>query len=64
VGVLLILPFPLWEMPSRHFPSLGNAQPAMINKIYYAKDDPNKPKSYNKGRELVVGGGEIPAEIC
>jgi len=38
------------------FPSLGNAQPAMINKIYYAKDNPNKPKSYNKGKELIAGG--------
>lgn len=38
------------------FPSLGKTQPAMINKIYYAKDDPDKPKSYNTGKELFVGG--------
>jgi hypothetical protein len=38
------------------FPSPGEAQPAMVNKIYYAKDDPNKPKSYNYGKELIVGG--------
>jgi len=38
------------------FPSLNDAQPAMINKIYYAKDDLRKPKSYNWGKELVVGG--------
>lgn len=38
------------------FPSLGEAQPAIVNKIYYAKDNINKPKSYNWGSELVVGG--------
>jgi hypothetical protein len=38
------------------FPSLGNAQPALINKFYYAKDDVNKSKSYNWGKELKVGG--------
>jgi len=37
------------------YPSLGRAQPAMVNKIYYAKDNPGKPKSYNWGRELKVG---------
>jgi hypothetical protein len=38
------------------FPSLGAAQPSMINNIYYVKDDPYKAKSYNRGRELFVGG--------
>ena len=38
------------------FPSLGKAQPTMINKIYYAKDNPEQPKSYDKGKELAVGG--------
>ena len=38
------------------FPTLGKAQPAMVNKIYYAKDDPNQPKSYNKGQEVRSGG--------
>ncbi len=38
------------------FPSLGEAQPELINKIYYVKDDPGKPKSYNSGEELIVGG--------
>lgn len=38
------------------FPSLGEAQPAMINKIYYCQDDPERPKSYDAGRELVAGG--------
>lgn len=37
------------------FPSLGRTQPAMINKIYYAKDDPGRPKSYNWGKEVVAG---------
>jgi hypothetical protein len=38
------------------FPSLGKAQPAMINRIYYATDDPGKPKSYNWGTALAVNG--------
>lgn len=38
------------------FPSLGKAQPRMINKIYYTKDDPNHAKSYNRGKEIRVGG--------
>ena len=38
------------------FPSLGKAQPSTINKIYYVKDDPQKPKSYNRGKEVYVGG--------
>jgi hypothetical protein len=37
-------------------PSLGKAQPMIINKIYYAKDNLAKPKSYNWGREVCVGG--------
>ncbi len=37
------------------FPSLGQAQPEMVNKIYYAKDDPDEPKSYNRGVEVVKG---------
>lgn len=40
------------------FPSLGRAQPAMVNKFYYAKDDPGKPKSYNRGREVRVKAGQ------
>ncbi len=38
------------------FPSLGIAQPETINSIYYCKDDPDKPKSYNHGYPLKVGG--------
>jgi hypothetical protein len=37
------------------FPSLGAAQPSMINRMYYADDDPCRPKSYNKGREVRAG---------
>lgn len=38
------------------FPSLGSAQPAMVNKIYYVKDNPKRSKSYNWGKELKVKG--------
>jgi peptidoglycan/xylan/chitin deacetylase (PgdA/CDA1 family) len=38
------------------FPSLGKTQPAFVNRIYYAKDNPNKPKSYNWGKEVKAGG--------
>tara|TARA_B110000211_G_scaffold164576_1_gene185770 strand:+ start:2648 stop:3811 length:1164 start_codon:yes stop_codon:yes gene_type:complete len=38
------------------FPSPDTTQPAMVNCIYYAKDDPVKPKSYNKGRKVKKGG--------
>ena len=39
------------------FPSAPDeTQTSTINKIYYAKDDPAKPKSHDKGRELEVGG--------
>lgn len=38
------------------FPSLGISQPAMINTMYYVKDDPFRPKSYNWGRPVRVGG--------
>lgn len=37
------------------FPCALEAQPAMVNKIYYAKDNPNKPKSYNWGKEVRAG---------
>ncbi len=38
------------------FPSLHEAQPKKINSIYYVKDDPLKPKSYNDGIDVKVGG--------
>ena len=38
-------------------PSAPSAtQTAQINSIYYAKDDPQKPKSHNKGQPVSVGG--------
>jgi len=38
------------------FPTLGSAQPRLMNKLFYAKDDPSKPKSYDSGHEVEVGG--------
>jgi hypothetical protein len=32
-------------------------QPRTINKIYYATDDPSKPKSHDQGVRVQVGGG-------
>jgi len=34
----------------------GATQTAKINSIYYAKDDPHKPKSHDQGRNVTVGG--------
>jgi len=36
------------------FPAPNQSQPAMVNNIYYAVDDPERPKSYNTGRVLDV----------
>lgn len=38
------------------FPSPDESQPAMLNTIYYAKDDPVKPKSYETGKPVEKGG--------
>ncbi len=38
------------------FPSLGAAQPSVLNKMYYIKNGLNRAKSYNHGREVKVGG--------
>jgi hypothetical protein len=38
------------------FPAWGRMQPAMNRCIYYAKDDPMNPKSYDTGVEVKVGG--------
>lgn len=38
------------------FPSLGKAQPRMINTVYYCADDPAVPKSYDAGIPLIAGG--------
>ena len=34
----------------------SSAQTTTVNSIYYAKDDPNKPKSHDRGVEVEVGG--------
>ncbi|MBN1688127.1 MAG: hypothetical protein JW893_03430 [Candidatus Omnitrophica bacterium] len=36
-------------------PSWGRMHPSIVNKIYYAIDDPEKPKSYDRGIEMQVG---------
>jgi len=38
------------------FPSLGKSQPMFVNEIFYANDDPLKPKSYNWGKRVCVNG--------
>ena len=38
------------------FPSLGRAQPVMVNTFYYAKDNPERPKSYTWGKPVRVAG--------
>ncbi len=38
------------------FPAWGTMQPAKINSIYYAKDDPARPKSHDTGVDLRAGG--------
>lgn len=39
------------------FPSApSDTQPSMANEIYYAKDDPCKPKSHDTGKKVKVGG--------
>ncbi len=37
------------------FPAWGDMQPAKVNSIYYAKDDPLRAKSYNTGIDAAVG---------
>ena len=36
-------------------PSWGPMHPKMVNRFYYATDDPEKPKSYDLGVEMEVG---------
>lgn len=38
------------------FPTFTDAQPGKINSIYYAADDPLKPKSYDTGVDVRAGG--------
>jgi len=37
------------------FPAWGKMQPSMRNCVYYAKDDPERPKSYDTGVPVEVG---------
>ena len=37
------------------FPAWGRMQPGRVNSIYYAADDPERPKSYDTGVEVEVG---------
>ena len=38
------------------FPAIETAaQPSMINQFFYATDDPNQPKSYDRGIPMAVG---------
>jgi len=37
------------------FPAINKCQPKMVNTIYYCKDDPNAPKSYDCGIPVAVG---------
>jgi hypothetical protein len=40
------------------FPSAPDeTQPAIVNAIYYATDDPAKPRSHDRGTKVRVGGG-------
>jgi len=45
------------------FPSLGKAQPAFINKVYYAKDNEIKAKSYNWGKQVVAGDVNVDGDL-
>ena len=38
-------------------------QSTKINCIYYAKDDPERPKSYDKGRDVSAGGNESKNDL-
>jgi hypothetical protein len=41
------------------FPSApSDTQPATVNSIYYATDDPLRPKSHDTGQPVAVGGGQ------
>lgn len=38
------------------FPCYNDARPKQINSIYYAEDDPLRPKSHDTGKHVCVGG--------
>jgi len=46
------------------FPAMGQtAQPSLVNKIYYAVDDPAKPKSHDTGVRSAVGLATTPDQL-
>jgi hypothetical protein len=40
-------------------PSMIETNPSLVNSIYYASDDPNKPKSYKSGEKVRKHGNEV-----
>ena len=46
------------------FPALGQkSQPSLVNKIYYCTDNPQKPKSHDKGIRSAVGLKTTPDQL-
>lgn len=46
------------------FPAINtDAQPRKINSIYYATDNPSKPKSYNSGIDVTVNRADITGDL-
>jgi hypothetical protein len=46
------------------FPALNStAQPSLVNKIYYATDNPDRPKSYDTGIQSRVGIEATPEQL-
>ncbi len=46
------------------FPAMGHSsQPSLVNKIYYATDDPDQPKSHDQGVRSKVGIKVEPQEL-
>ncbi len=46
------------------FPALGQtAQPSLVNKIYYATDDPERPKSHDEGEISTVGMNTTESQL-
>jgi hypothetical protein len=42
----------------------SDTQTRIINSIYYAIDDPEKPKSHDTGKAVIAGEGEQPGLMC
>jgi len=45
------------------FPSINKCQPKMVNCIYYCKDNPTAPKSYDIGIPVVAGVKSIDVDL-